>query len=565
MTNPVSVDWRNRWGQSWVTEIRDQDPCEACWAFASTGLMESMVRINQGVWAVLSEGDVHDGLGTKCGSCGSAHQALDWVKSNGIADPGCYGWPNVTNDNQIATMRTSSYFNPAPNDCLGAKDYTGTTQAANYNPTSDRSGRSVRLDGYTDVGSVNDQKTWLDTVGPLVCGYDVYDDFFGYGSGVYKKSSTAKYAGGHVMLVVGYDDTQSCWIVKNSWGTGWGDGGYVLIGYGQCNIDYYAKTGLSLTNPDPWTKRRLHSGNIIESGNGTNHRNFEMLLWAPGGALQHWWRNNDAGGYPWSKAYAPFGNDSPATWPTLTATTFNRNFETVFLTTGRRLHHWYFDQTSKTWNDGGVFGPSDAAGLPAFIQGNYGAPGNFEVVVGTADGRLNHWWRDNSTSGFPWNDGGRFASNVAFSGPTLVQSQFGTKGNFELVCVLQSGQMQHWWRNNDDPSLPWAASATFGSGISSHPCMIEGMYGATNEYSAGNFELCVASGGMVQHWWRDNGGSQAWNHSATFGDGHITAVGGLVEGSFGFNLELIVERDDGHIQHYWRDGNLNWNAGETIV
>lgn len=368
-----------------------------------------------------------------------------------------------------------------------------------------------------------------------------------------------------MMLVVGYDDTQSCWIVKNSWGAGWGMNGYVYIGYGECNIDSYAKTGVSLTNPDPWTKRRLHNGNILESGNGTNHRNFEMLLWgASGGKLQHWWRNNDASGFPWATA-ASFGNDSVVTFPTLTATTYNRNFETVYLTTGKRLHHWYFDQNSKTWNDGGAFGPTDAASTPGFIQSNFGAPGNFEVVVGTADAKLNHWWRDNSKPSHPWNDGGRFGSNVAYAGASFIQSHFGTKGNFELVCVLQNGLMQHWWRNNDDSHLPWAPSVTFGSSVKSRPCMIEGMYGATNEYSAGNFELCVAVGGMVQHWWRDNHGNQAWNHSATFGDGQITLVGGLIEGSFGFNLEVIVERKDGHIQHYWRDGSLNWHAGEVIV
>ena len=553
---PVSVDWRSRWGLSWVTGIRDQDPCEACWAFAATALIESMVRINHGVWAVLSEGDVHDGLGTKCGSCGNAHAALDWVKSNGLADPACYGWPG---------NRAGPYFNPPPTDCIGAKDYTGTTQAPNYTPTGDHSGRSVRIDGYTDVGSVSDQKKWLDTVGPLICGFDVYEDFGGAGAGVYKHQAGYKYLGGHVMLVIGYDDNQKCWIVKNSWGPYFGDNGYVLIGYGQCNIDTYAKTGLTLTNPDPWTKRRLHGGNIVESGNGASHRNFEMLLSAKNGALQHWWRDNSKSGYPWAKAYAPFGNDAAPTWPTLTETTFNRNFEAVCLTTSKRLRHWWFDENTKKWNDGGIFGPTDAAGLPGFIQGNFGAPGNFEVVVGTNDQRLNHWWRDKGSSGYQWHDGGRFGSGVAFSGPTLLQSTYGSKGNFELVCVLDSGKMQHWWRNNDDTSYPRSASATFGSGIRSHPCMIEGMYGATDEYKKGNFELCVAAGGMVQHWWRDNGGSGAWNHSATFGDGHITAEGGLLEGCFGFNLELIVERADGHVQHYWRDGSLNWHPGAIIL
>ena len=556
MTNPSSVDWRNRWGQSWVTGIRDQDPCEACWAFASTALVESMVRINQGVWSVRSEGDLHDGMGTKCGSCGNADAALTWAQSNGIADPQCYGWP---------TSRSSSYFNPGPNTCLGASNYTGSTVAANYNPTADRSGRTVKIDGFTTLGDVNDEKTWLDTVGPLVCGFDVYDDFQGYdGSSVYKHTS-GNLEGGHVMLIVGYDDTQSCWFVKNSWGTGWGAGGYGRIGYGQCNIDYYAKYGLSLTNPDPWTKRRIHSGNIFESGDGSNHRNFEMVIPAPGGALAHWWRNNDVSSFPWAKAET-FGNDSVVSWPAFMGTTYNRNFETVYQTKSNRLHHWYFEQASKTWKDGGIFGPTNVAGVPAFIESNYGAAGNFEVVVGTSDARLSHWERNDSIPSMPWSNVATFGSNIGFSGATLVQSTFGNQGNFELVAVLDNGQMQHWWRNNDDPTKPWNAGVTFGSGVSSHPCMIEGMYGMSTELGHGNFELCVAVNGMVQHWWRDNSSSGLpWANSATFGDGTITAVGGLLEGSFGFNLELIVERKDGHVQHYYRDGNGNWNAGEVII
>ena len=418
----------------------------------------------------------------------------------------------------------------------------------------------MRIGGYTNVGSVADQKTWLDTVGPLVTWFEVWNDFFGYGSGVYHKqamigSTPNAVAGGHFMLVVGYDDTQGCWIVKNSWGTSWGQSGFGRIGYGETGIDSGAKIGLHGVNPDPWTKRRLHSGAMMESGNGALHRNFEMLTTAPGGQMHHWWRDNSAAGLPWHAGITQ-GNDV-AVCPTLTGTTFNRNFESVHLTTGHRLHHWWFDQSGGHWHDGGVFGPADCAGVPGFIQGNYGAPGNFEVVVRTADSRLIHCWRD----GGGWHDGVRFGSHVVYSGASLVQSHHGTKGNFELVCVLASGQMQHFWRDNDH-GMAWNASATFGSGISSPPCMIEGEFNAANEKAVGNFELCVAAGGQVQHWWRANSGDGLWRKSATFGH-DIRAVAALVEGSFGFNLEVVVLRNDNKLQHYWRDGG-GWHEGVVI-
>lgn len=66
--------------------------------------------------------------------------------------------------------------------------------------------------------------------------------------------------------------------------------------------------------------------------------------------------------------------------------------------------------------------------------------------------------------------------------------------------------------------------------------------------SVGNFELCVAVGGKVQHWWRANGSDGLWRNSAMFAH-DVQAVVSLVEGSYGFNLEVIVLRTDNKLQH----------------
>jgi hypothetical protein len=546
---PTSVDWRNRFGWPWITEIRDQDPCEHCWVYASIALVEAMVRIEHCVWCMRSEGDYIEANKVPCGQCGNAPEVLTWIQNNAIADLDCVPWAD-----RDPGDRSSAYWNPWPNGCGG-----GSMQAPPvWAPCSDRSGRTVRTPAYTTLGDTTDEKNWLDTVGPLVVGFDVYSDFYGWsGTTPYTKSSTATYEGGHIMLAVGYDDGLGCWIVKNSWGTGWGDSGFGLIGYGQCNIDTYAMIGLQLTNPDPWTKRRNHSGGMIESGDGARHCNFELL--APsssGNSFTHWWRDNSQAALPWNKAEV-LGNDVGEIL-TFTGTTYNRNFETVYPTTASRLHHWYFDQGTQTWNDGEIFGPNDVVGPAGFIESSYG-PGNFEVVACRSVGQLEHWWRDSASN---WHQGPAFGSGIAAMGASLVQS---TWGNLELVAVLSDGQMQHWWRA-DAFGMIWIIGAIFGSGISasSPPCMIQGQYGMANEYGIGNFELCVAlPDGTVQHWWRNN---QApgfpWTMSATFGS-NVDCVIALIEGSFGFNLEVIVLRKDGMLQHYWRDGS-GWNAGAVI-
>jgi hypothetical protein len=82
-----------------------------------------------------------------------------------------------------------------------------------------------------------------------------------------------------------------------------------------------------------------------------------------------------------------------------------------------------------------------------------------------------------------------------------VQGLVGTPGHFYVVAVPNTGEMQLFWRNNDIPgNKTWTAGEIFGSGIaSSPPCMIQGNYGTANELQPGNFELCVAHNGQIQH------------------------------------------------------------------
>ncbi len=542
----AAVDWRNRWGWSWITEIRDQDPCEHCWIYASTALVEAMVRIEHCVWCLRSEGDYIEANKVACGVCGNAPAVLNWIQSNGIADLDCVPW--VDRD---PGDRSGSYWNPPPTTCN-----TGSMlPPPAWNPPENRAGRTVKIPAYQSLGNVDDEKDWIDNIGPLVVGFDVYNDFFGWsGNMPYRQSPSATYEGGHVMLAVGYDDALGCWIVKNSWGPNFGNDGWCLIAYGQCNIDSYAKQGVQLTNPDPWTKRRTHSGGMIESGDGALHRNFELLAPSAGHSLTHWWRDNSTAGYPWHKAEV-IGNDI-ADPPTFTGTTYNRNFEMIYRTTGSRLHHRYFDQGAQAWDDGPTFGPTDATGAVGFIESSWG-PGNFEVVVAVGGSQLEHWWRNTSME---WQKSVDFGANVATMGASLIQSSW---GNLELVCVLKNGQMQHWWRDDAHGGV-WKSDPGFGTGITSPPCMIQGQYGMANEYSNGNFELCVATPqGTVQHWWRDNQQSSfPWAMSATFGS-NVARVIALLEGSFGFDLEVIVLRTDGMLQHYWRDSG-GWHAGVSI-
>jgi len=524
------VDWRSRWGSNWVTTVRDQNPCSSCWAFAGTALVEAMVRVETSYWTRLSEGDLHDGVGSHCADGNNLGSVDDFLSAHGLADPGC--WPYRTDD-------------PL------------------YAPSPDRDGRSVRMPRFTWVGSADDQKKWIDTTGPLATWFDVYEDFDAHPAGhVYRRSTDPSNheRGGHFLLVVGYDDAQQAWICKNSWGSGWCDSGYVLVGYGEAGIDQYAKAGLTGLNPDPWIKRRLSNGVLYESGNGAMHRNLEVAGASGAGVVTHHWRE---GGPPWTWGTSDHFASDAAVCPTLRGTTYHRNLEMVYLTRSGRLHHWWRAGGGGPWNDGGVFGPAGCQGVPGFVQGDYGTPGNFEVVVKVAGNRLQHLWRRNGAP-WTWSAGPTFGSDIALSGATLVQGDYADSGhgNLEVVAVRNDGRMQHFWRRAAD--LTWHDGATFGAGVGSTPVMIQGQYGMANEAGPhGNFELVVARGGAIEHWWRDNAsGSMAWRQSATFGSGIQTAVG-LCQSSWGMNLEVVAMRTDGQLQHFWRDGG-GWHTGPVI-
>lgn len=498
-----------------------------------------MVRIERGLWCVRSEGDFRRGNGTACDAGGSENYVLDWVRQNGIADPECFPW---------------------------------VTDERPYTPSQDRSGRTVysRIGAHLlDRNDIEGQKNWLDTVGPITGFISVYQDFNAYRGTfrVYHRDldimrnpmlrPDCSPNCNHVVLIIGYDDDEQCWIIKNSWGQQWGTNGFGRIGYGEISIDANSKFGTYDLELDPWMKRRLHNGNFLESEYGPMHRNLEMAV-TDRNQIKHWYLTNGQEQLQW-RVYATFGNDASA-HPAMIHSTIHRNFDVVYPTVTGRLHHWFMavgsqDKTPR-WNDGGIFGPTDVEGVPGFSQSSYSSPGDFEVVVRTSDDRLGHWRRTNAIPS-SWNHMGSFANDVAHSGGSLIQSSY---GNMELVCTLSNGEMQHWWYDG----AVWNPSATtFGTNVRTAPFMIEGQFGAHRENSPGNFELCVAINGQVEHWTRDSQISPSeWVITSRFGH-DVSAVTGLIQSSFGLTLQVMVLRNDNQLQSYWLDGS-GWHEGITV-
>jgi C1A family cysteine protease len=207
---PAAFDWRNVGGANYVTGVKNQGGCGSCVSFCTCAVIESAVRIklSNPTYAIdLSEGFLQFCGGGSCGGWGLT-SGLDFAKSTGVTDEACmpYTAGGVT-DMNCAASRCADWAN-----------------------------RLTKISDYTSYSTMEARKNAIATKGPLLAGMAVYNDFFSYTSGIYQKTAGSGLAGYHCICVVGYDDAQQCWILKNSWGTGWGDSGFVRIKYGQPDL-----------------------------------------------------------------------------------------------------------------------------------------------------------------------------------------------------------------------------------------------------------------------------------------------------------------------------------------
>jgi len=211
VTPPASFDWRNYKG-NYVTRVKNQAKCGSCWAFALTGALESYVLIKRNMPG--EDLDLSEQVMLSCsgvGSCNGGYLSAGFLQSTGLPLDTVY--PYTATDGDCA---------------LAAPDWQNS---------------AYKVDSW---GSVTKKlaaiKTALVTYGPLPTAFMVYEDFKHYKSGIYSYV-TGKKLGGHAVLLVGYNDEEKYFIVKNSWDTGWGEEGFFRIAYSE--MDNVVKFGLS--------------------------------------------------------------------------------------------------------------------------------------------------------------------------------------------------------------------------------------------------------------------------------------------------------------------------------
>jgi C1A family cysteine protease len=201
-TAPTSLDYRK-----YMNTAKDQGNCGSCWSFCTTSVIEAVVNIKKGVLNRFSEQQLIDCDSSNNGCDGGHPQnAFQFIKkNNGL------------------TLESTYPYEEKQGTC---KKVTNEYTITNYKRVTD--------------GDEDNLKDLLNNYGPIAIGMDASTISFQlYKKGtIFSDDNCKKLVLNHCVTLVGYGSNADgdYWIVRNSWGTSWGDNGYFLLARNKNNM-----------------------------------------------------------------------------------------------------------------------------------------------------------------------------------------------------------------------------------------------------------------------------------------------------------------------------------------
>ncbi|EFA83892.1 hypothetical protein PPL_02962 [Heterostelium album PN500] len=203
-TGPISINWR---AQS--TPVRNQGQCGSCYIFSAIAGAETRYVIKTG-----ADPNTVDFSEQECLNC----------ISNGCNG----GWYTMV-------------FDALKNEGFGPESATPYTQVQT---TCVKTAQPrVPFAGYTTTGRSKEKLIESLKTGPVTIALWVDEGWQNYRSGIYSCAQQNNWVN-HGVLLTGYDLATNSWLIKNSWGTSWGEGGYIRMTANNDNCNIYGSSAL---------------------------------------------------------------------------------------------------------------------------------------------------------------------------------------------------------------------------------------------------------------------------------------------------------------------------------
>jgi len=221
---PEFFDWRNVNGTNYASATRNQhipQYCGSCWAHAATSALADRINIARNTaWPIAYLSVQHVIACSDAGSCGGGLDTplYEYFHLRGVPDETCNNY-QAKNEECTSEAKCSTCY---PNGTCGAIENYATWRVSEFGLVTEE--EEIKKEVYAR--------------GPVSCLMDSTPELDNYTSGIFEQHKEIPFPNHYVSIAGwGVQNGTKYWIVRNSWGTYWGEDGWFQIVIGPPTIN----------------------------------------------------------------------------------------------------------------------------------------------------------------------------------------------------------------------------------------------------------------------------------------------------------------------------------------